>query len=59
MKRRQGVTAKELPAFMAMAVSSEILVNGIATTLEETQPQNVCTRKLWERLILRESLGSG
>ena len=53
------MSARELPAFMAMAVTSEMLVLGIAKTIEDTQPQNVCTRKLWERLILNESLKTG
>ena len=54
---RSGVTARELPNFMAMAVTSEMLRQGIVVTPQESQPQNVCTRKLWEQLIINQSAG--
>lgn len=54
---RSGVTARELPNFMAMAVTSEMLRQGLAVQPQDTQPQNVCTRKLWEQLIVNQSTG--
>ena len=54
-----GVTARDLPRFMAMAVTSEMLRQGIVTEVEQSQPQNVCTRKLWERLIVNEANRTG
>lgn len=50
-----GITAKDLPNFMAMAVTSEMLRRKLIDDVEESKPQNVCTRKLWERLILNQS----
>ncbi len=54
-----GVTAQDLPRFMAMAVTSEMLRQGAVAEVEDSQPQNVCTRKLWERLIVNESVRTG
>lgn len=54
-----GLTARELPTFMAMAVTSEMLRRGLVADFKESQPQNVCTRKLWERMIVNESLKTG
>ncbi|MEM8841374.1 MAG: hypothetical protein AAGD47_06330 [Pseudomonadota bacterium] len=44
----QGVRADQLPAFMAVRVSETILDMGLVETLEETRPQNICTRKMWD-----------
>ncbi|MEM7742442.1 MAG: hypothetical protein AAF409_01920 [Pseudomonadota bacterium] len=52
-----GITARDLPNFMAMAVTSEMLRLGLVANPDESQPQNVCSRKLWEQLILNESVG--
>ena len=54
-----GITARDLPNFMAMAVTSEMLRQGLIDEVEESKPQNVCTRKLWERIIVNESLRPG
>ncbi|MEM8793326.1 MAG: hypothetical protein AAGE80_17015 [Pseudomonadota bacterium] len=43
-----GIRADQLPAFMAIAVSEKIVGLGIRPTLQDTRPQNICTRKLWE-----------
>ena len=51
-----GLTAKELPAFMATAVSAEMMSRKLVSDVEESKPQNVCTRKLWEQIIVNESL---
>jgi len=48
---RAGVTAADLPAFMAVAATEAMLAEGLARTREETAPQNICTRKLWQRLV--------
>ena len=49
-----GVKPEQLPNFMAMIVTSEMMRRGIVNEPEESQPQNVCTRKLWERMIVNE-----
>lgn len=54
-----GVTAQDLPAFMAMAVTSEMLRRKMIGDVEESKPQNVCTRKLWERLIVNQAVLRG
>lgn len=46
----RGVTAAELPRFLAAAVTERMLEADLAAEPEDTRPQNVCTRKLWERL---------
>ena len=51
----EGITARDLPAFMAIAVSSAMMARGLAVEPEETKPQNVCTRKLWELLVLTQT----
>lgn len=50
-----GVQARDLPAFMAMVVTSEMLRRKMIDDVEQSKPQNVCTRKLWERLIVNET----
>lgn len=55
----RGVTARELPDFMAMAVTSEMMTAGLIDDPDESKPQNVCTRKLLQRLILDRSTGRG
>ena len=54
-----GVSPRELPRFMAIAVTSEMLRRKMIKHPNESQPQNVCTRKLWERLILKENTKTG
>ncbi|MBY8975527.1 hypothetical protein KHP62_06905 [Rhodobacteraceae bacterium NNCM2] len=44
----QGVQASQLPAFMAIKASETIVAMGLAEKLEDTRPQNICTRKMWE-----------
>ena len=55
----QGVGARDLPGFMATAVSQEMIERGIADDLEATRPQNVCTRKLFEQTIIAANTGQG
>ena len=52
----QGVGADKLPAFMAVTASRAMISQGFAEAPEGTRAQNICTRKLWERLV---SPGSG
>ena len=47
----RGLTAADLPAFMAVAATETMLARGLAADREDTRPQNICTRKLWERLV--------
>jgi hypothetical protein len=47
----QGLTARNLPAFMAVSVTDRMLARGLASDREQTRALNVCTRKLWERLM--------
>lgn len=54
---KSGISARDLPGFMASAVTAEMLRQGLITDPEQSQPQNVCTRKLWERLIINQSTG--
>lgn len=56
---RRGISARELPNFMAIAVTSEMMQQGLIIEPEESKPQNVCTRKLWELMIVRQSPGQG
>ena len=55
----RGITARDLPNFMAMMVTSEMMRQGLIVEPQESQPQNVCTRKLWEQLVVAESAGQG
>ena len=55
----RGVTARELPDFMAMAVTSEMMTAGLIDDPDESKPQNVCTRKLLQRLIIDRSTAAG
>lgn len=55
----RGITPQDLPNFMAMAVTSEMMRRGMIEEPEQSQPQNVCTRKLWERMIINEVVGQG
>jgi hypothetical protein len=48
---RRGVTPVELPRFLAANVTAAMVQGGLAQTPEDTLPQNVCTRKLWEVLV--------
>jgi len=52
-----GVTARDLPNFMAMAATLEMMRLRLIARPDESRPQNVCTRKLWERLIVARSGG--
>lgn len=54
-----GVEPEQLPNFMAMAVTSEMLRRGMIEDPEQSKPQNVCTRKLWERMIVNEVINQG
>ena len=56
---RSGLSARELPNFMAMAVTSEMIRRGLVVQPDDSKPQNVCTRKLWEQLVVNESTGQG
>ena len=51
-EQAEGLTARDLPAFMAVSVTDKMLSLGLARDREATRALNVCTRKLWERLLL-------
>ena len=51
----QGLTVLNLPDFMAVSVTKAMLDRGLARDLEETRALNICTRKLWEQLIVAEN----
>lgn len=53
--RSRGLTAANLPSVMAVVVTERMIAQGLARTPEETRAQNVCTRKLWEELVLTEN----
>jgi hypothetical protein len=48
----RGLTAADLPAFMAVSVTETMLARGLASDREQTRALNICTRKLWEELVL-------
>jgi len=54
-EQAEGLTAADLPAYMAVAVTNALLLQGLASTPEDTRPLNICTRKLWQQLVLPES----
>ena len=54
---REGVTAARLAAVLAVAVTDAMVGRGLADDREATTPQNVCTRKLWERLVRAGAAG--
>jgi len=51
----RGLTAANLPEFIAVAVTERMLADGVVTDREETRALNICTRKLWEQLVLGET----
>ena len=51
-EQAEGLTARDLPAFMAVSVTDKMLSLGLASDREATRSLNVCTRTLWERLLL-------
>lgn len=55
IEQDEGLSVLDLPNLMAISVTNEMISEGLVTTPEQTRPQNVCTRKLWERLILAEN----
>ena len=52
---RRGISARDLPNFMAMMVTGEMMRQGLVVEPEASKPQNVCTRKLWERMVVDQS----
>lgn len=50
-EQAQGLTAGRLPDFMAFIVTERMLERGLASDREDTSALNICTRKLWERLL--------
>ena len=56
--RARGLTAANLPSVLAVVVTEKMIAQGLARTPEETRAQNVCTRKLWEQLVLTENQAS-
>lgn len=56
---KRGIGAKDLPNFMAMMVTGEMMRQGVVVEPEASKPQNVCTRKLWERMIVNQSAAQG
>ena len=54
-EQAQGLTASRLPDFMAVIVTERMLERGLASDREETSALNICTRKLWEDLVLAEN----
>lgn len=51
-EQAKGLTADDLPDFLAAAVTGRLIEAGLATEPEDTRPLNVCTRKLWQRLVV-------
>ena len=57
-QRSGGLTAANLPAFMAVSVTDMMLERGLASDREQTSALNICTRKLWEQLVLTQAGGA-
>ena len=57
-QQAQGLTAANLPAFMAVSVTDMMLERGLASDREQTSALNICTRKLWEQLVLSQAGGA-
>lgn len=53
----RGITAQDLPAHMASLVTAEMLEAGLILEPEDSRPQNVCTQKLLQQMIIAESAG--
>lgn len=51
----RGITARDLPDYMASMVTSEMMAEGLIDAEEESRPQHVCTRKLLQRIIIDSS----
>lgn len=51
-EQARGLTPQDLPRFLAAAVTGRLIDAGLAAEPEDTRPLNVCTRKLWERLVV-------
>jgi hypothetical protein len=54
-EQAQGLTAGGLPDFMAVIVTERMLERGLASNRAQTRALNICTRMLWERLLLAEN----
>jgi hypothetical protein len=54
-EQARGLTAANLPEFMAVTVTDRMLATGLATDREQTRALNICTRKLWQELIQPEN----
>ena len=52
IEQSQGLPARDLPAYIAISVTDEMIASGLARDREETRALNICTRKLWEELML-------
>ncbi|MEM7506028.1 MAG: hypothetical protein AAF415_04725 [Pseudomonadota bacterium] len=44
----RGVDPEQLPAFLAISVTDEMLRQNLVTDREKTRAHNICTRKMWE-----------
>lgn len=55
----RGVGPAELPEFMAVSVSRAMIDAGLAANPEATRPQNVCTAKLWQTLVVGQNRSAG
>ena len=51
IEQSQGLSVRNLPAFLAVSVTNSMLNRGLAVDREDTRALNICTRKLWERLL--------
>ncbi|MGF1552615.1 MAG: hypothetical protein ACFBWO_08965 [Paracoccaceae bacterium] len=48
VQANQGVRPAEMPRFLAYYASQLLIRQGLATDVEDTVPQNICTRKYWQ-----------
>lgn len=51
-EQARGLTPRDLPAYLAASVTGRMIEAELAAEPEDTRALNICTRKLWERLVL-------
>jgi hypothetical protein len=51
-EQSRGLRAADLPDFLAASVTGRMIEAGLAAEPEDTRALNICTRKLWERLVV-------
>jgi hypothetical protein len=48
-----GIRPGEIPRYLAFVTSQEMVARGLVETVEQTEPMNICVRKLWQIQLQR------